>query len=139
MLFMAIRHLHILNLHVHSVVNLYGRLQPFFPYTAATNISKTPPSLNYDINMVIYGSYMPSLHLQRVDMPLAVHRCLITSVLNLGTQISTLCKNKVVKAIVQLLFIHCQTPLGIWKLSIWDPHTVRGTFQIYRRCVEVCT
>ena len=56
--------------HSYAIKQIHGRSQPPFPYTAVANIRKTPPCLNLDIDMAIYGSYMPSRCLRRLDTPL---------------------------------------------------------------------
>ena len=56
--------------HSYVIKQIHGRLQPPFPYTAVANIRKTPPCLNLEIHVAIYGSYMPSRRLRWLDTPL---------------------------------------------------------------------
>ena len=46
--------------HSYEIKQIHGWSQPPFPYTAIANIRKTPPCLNLDIHVAIYGSYVPS-------------------------------------------------------------------------------
>ena len=56
--------------HSYAIKQIHRRSQPPFPYTAVPNIRKTPPCLNLEIHVTIYGSYMPSCRLRRLDTPL---------------------------------------------------------------------